>query len=231
MQKHTLLALAHRGLLAVLSLSLGGFVAPALAGVYQASTDVSLFEQAGGIGDNQFSLPKYLGPGSIIGVTLTLSGSAEGSIFQNYIVQNGITIAPFQRTWDFLVFGPPVSGGGMAAVLHAPTIASYIGISVPPCPSECSPMGSAEVNISSDGVTFFGSVNMIDFSDFAGSGSNDFVFAIFAELGETIGASGTVTETILTSVPEPSTWAMMLLGFAGLGYAGYRRASEQRAAV
>jgi hypothetical protein len=30
-------------------------------------------------------------------------------------------------------------------------------------------------------------------------------------------ASGTLT------VPEPSTWAMMLLGFAGLGYAGYRR--------
>jgi hypothetical protein len=26
------------------------------------------------------------------------------------------------------------------------------------------------------------------------------------------------------SVPEPSTWAMMLIGFAGLGYAGYRRA-------
>jgi hypothetical protein len=28
------------------------------------------------------------------------------------------------------------------------------------------------------------------------------------------------------AVPEPSTWAMMLLGFAGLGYAGYRRARE-----
>ena len=26
-----------------------------------------------------------------------------------------------------------------------------------------------------------------------------------------------------TPVPEPSTWAMMLLGFAGLGYAGYRQ--------
>src|ERR1700722_16173763 len=26
--------------------------------------------------------------------------------------------------------------------------------------------------------------------------------------------------------PEPSTWAMMLAGFAGLGYAGYRRARE-----
>jgi hypothetical protein len=24
-------------------------------------------------------------------------------------------------------------------------------------------------------------------------------------------------------VPEPSTWAMMLLGFAGLGFLGYRQ--------
>ena len=31
--------------------------------------------------------------------------------------------------------------------------------------------------------------------------------------------------------PEPSTWAMMLLGFAGLGYAGYRRAPLRRAAA
>jgi PEP-CTERM motif len=27
-----------------------------------------------------------------------------------------------------------------------------------------------------------------------------------------------------STVPEPSTWAMMLLGFAGLGYAGFRKA-------
>ena len=28
------------------------------------------------------------------------------------------------------------------------------------------------------------------------------------------------------SVPEPSTWAMMVLGFAGLGFAGYRKARK-----
>jgi hypothetical protein len=29
-------------------------------------------------------------------------------------------------------------------------------------------------------------------------------------------------------VPEPSTWAMMLLGFAGLGFVGYRKAKNAR---
>jgi hypothetical protein len=34
------------------------------------------------------------------------------------------------------------------------------------------------------------------------------------------------TVTLSSSVPEPSTWAMMLLGFAGLGFAGYRRSRK-----
>ncbi len=33
-----------------------------------------------------------------------------------------------------------------------------------------------------------------------------------------------------TVIPEPSTWAMMLLGFAGLGFAGYRQARKARPA-
>jgi hypothetical protein len=35
----------------------------------------------------------------------------------------------------------------------------------------------------------------------------------------------------LNAVPEPSTWAMMLLGFAGLAYAGWRRAARREAAL
>jgi PEP-CTERM motif len=34
-----------------------------------------------------------------------------------------------------------------------------------------------------------------------------------------------------TSTPEPSTWAMMMLGFAGLGYAAFRRNSKGQTAV
>lgn len=33
----------------------------------------------------------------------------------------------------------------------------------------------------------------------------------------------------ISPVPEPSTWAMLLLGFAGLGFAGYRKARSVRA--
>jgi PEP-CTERM motif len=32
-------------------------------------------------------------------------------------------------------------------------------------------------------------------------------------------------------VPEPSTWAMMLLGFAGLGFVGYRQARKAGRAI
>jgi hypothetical protein len=38
-------------------------------------------------------------------------------------------------------------------------------------------------------------------------------------------------DNISAGVPEPSTWAMMMLGFAGLGFAGYRRANKVKAAA
>jgi PEP-CTERM motif len=40
----------------------------------------------------------------------------------------------------------------------------------------------------------------------------------------------TIDERLTSAVPEPSTWALMLLGFAGLGIAGVR-ASRKRIAV
>ena len=40
------------------------------------------------------------------------------------------------------------------------------------------------------------------------------------------GQGGILGYRLVAVVPEPSTWAMMLLGFMGLGYAGYRRAKR-----
>lgn len=36
---------------------------------------------------------------------------------------------------------------------------------------------------------------------------------------------GTATVSVTTAVPEPSTWAMMILGFIGIGFMAYRRKS------
>ena len=36
-----------------------------------------------------------------------------------------------------------------------------------------------------------------------------------------------LTISVTSGVPEPSTWAMMILGFAGVGFTAYRRKSKQ----
>ncbi len=46
---------------------------------------------------------------------------------------------------------------------------------------------------------------------------------------QNVGASG--GQVIMTAVPEPSTWALMLLGFGVIGYAGYRRAHARSVAA
>jgi PEP-CTERM motif len=42
------------------------------------------------------------------------------------------------------------------------------------------------------------------------------------------GANQNFTLVIGTVVPEPSTWAMMLFGFVGLGFMGYQSAGRRR---
>ena len=54
-----------------------------------------------------------------------------------------------------------------------------------------------------------------------------FDFPGSAQPGQGI-ASITVTAS---SVPEPATWAMMALGFAGLGFFGYRKTKSSRTAL
>ena len=95
-------------------------------------------------------------------------------------------------------------------------------------------------------------VNGTDFTiTFAGDTKNDDIGSIgFDELNEpgflvksvsmNLDATGAWNEVkefdfsvrgAISTVPEPSTWAMMLLGFAGLGFAGYRKARSARSAL
>jgi len=50
--------------------------------------------------------------------------------------------------------------------------------------------------------------------------TSDFVFFIVTSRTQEIGR---FTATLAPAVPEPSTWAMMILGFCGVGFMAYRR--------
>jgi hypothetical protein len=71
--------------------------------------------------------------------------------------------------------------------------------------------------------------------DFAANGSSTTVSLLGASGDNYIGVDNVVATdlggaVVATggAVPEPSTWAMMVLGFAGLGYLGYRRRRKGR---
>jgi hypothetical protein len=63
-------------------------------------------------------------------------------------------------------------------------------------------------------------------------GQGDYTVTMFyADRHVTAAAADLSFSGDITAVPEISTWAMMLLGFAGLGFAGYRKARGERLAL
>jgi opacity protein-like surface antigen len=82
-------------------------------------------------------------------------------------------------------------------------------------------------------ITFAISGSPTDLNDFKGTGSVGVALRLTtSDTGDTFATSasglmGTITYTYTPAaspaVPEPSTWAMMALGFAGLGFLGYRK--------
>jgi PEP-CTERM motif-containing protein len=74
----------------------------------------------------------------------------------------------------------------------------------------------------------------VSVSDFEANAKGFFAVADVLGSNGTGEAGGKIETTIsqtIVGTPEPSTWAMMLLGFAGLGFAGYRKAHSARTAL
>jgi hypothetical protein len=98
--------------------------------------------------------------------------------------------------------------------------------------------GNARNDVS---VTFSYSGGVLSYSAFNSDTSQSITDSLvfdLATLGPSVylgftGGSGAswalqdVTNYSVSAVPEPSTWAMLLFGFAGLGFAGYRRAKNR----
>jgi hypothetical protein len=70
--------------------------------------------------------------------------------------------------------------------------------------------------------TTFNSIGSNIQTAFASAGPGP--YSVTEEYIITVGAAGgSANSSIVVSVPEPSTWAMMILGFLGVGFMAYRR--------
>ena len=84
-------------------------------------------------------------------------------------------------------------------------------------------------SVLSDGILPNTQVNMVDM-DILGNTPYTVSNTIIFDLAPGTTASPITDEfsVIGTVIPEPSTWAMMLLGFAGLGFFGYRQTRKAK---
>ena len=60
----------------------------------------------------------------------------------------------------------------------------------------------------------------------SGPFANEQLFAIFGPQAALAPAAFLTLETTVAAVPEPATWAMMIVGFAGVAFVAYRRKSK-----
>jgi hypothetical protein len=155
-----------------------------------------------------------VGPGGAVTVTVTGQGPYDG-VEDTYIGVNNNTGAPLSSITGIhstlQAFGFDGDGIGTYAAVGSNTTDTSSGKYGGP--------NAYFTNISLDLMS--GDVNFIKP---IGIGGSD----IFS-LEENIAAAGGGGITV--GVPEPSTWAMMLLGFLGLGFLGYRKSKRQNARV
>ena len=134
----------------------------------------------------------------------TLSG---GEITQHY---NGtFSITSGANNYLSGTFADAVFGAGGALTLSASN------------PSPTQSVSFTSNVIAPDLISAFNRAASLSFTDVSPSAA--------IVLGTLRSFRSDVSGDFSSSVPEPSTWAMMLLGFAGLGYVGFRKARARSA--
>jgi hypothetical protein len=177
--------------------------------------------------------------------------SATGDLMIDILVPDNVS----NPSTTYTISGPLVGASTFAASLFSPTawisgqLDSYLGISASPTNPIGAYLPSAQTfqpsatgffvytaDLGTQTLPSNGGASNFDLLTLnKGLLTGSYVVAFQGAAGTRLDAtanSGAIFETgRMMGTPEPSTWAMMLLGFAGLGFAGYRRAKELRAAV
>ena len=156
---------------------------------------------------------------------LLLSGQASASIFDFSYTDGGNTFGSGQfftndTTSPYLitnVIGSETYLGVTETITGAGAVNSYAGndnmLSVPAAP----------------GFVTFAGITFTTSTDFFNIGFVNPGYGIVQFSSDPLGTFGPppgvalINVTVTEAVPEPSTWAMMILGFVGVGFMAYRR--------
>jgi hypothetical protein len=150
----------------------------------------------------------------------------------------GVSTAKADIMWDFSYSGGGYSASGEFTTGNAGSPYTVIGISgtadgfaitglssyagadqllyVPPTSGYYADYGGISFT-NANGVSY----NITDFP----SGSGNFINISTLDSGGD-GCCGVAVDMTVAPVPEPSTWAMMIIGFLGLGWLAYRRRTD-----
>jgi hypothetical protein len=102
-------------------------------------------------------------------------------------------------------------------------------------PAAITPSNSTPAFVDFGGISFHTDAG-IDFNFGGNSQTGPFEYVLNDSGRNPGGYAGVVGSTpilfsVVAGVPEPSTWAMMILGFAGIGFVGYRRSPKSTLAL
>ena len=165
----------------------------------------------------------------------------DGKLYVTFALQDSAKHDDMAGAGNGFVDTFDLSGGSMQRLISGGALNSPWGLAIAPS-SFGSLAGDLLVGNFGDGMinayktdgTFVGALDGLDgdplvidglwalmFGNDAGGGFSNTLYFTAGPAGESEGLFGA-----LSVVPEPSTWAMMLIGFAALAFAGYRRAQK-----
>jgi len=135
-----------------------------------------------------------------------------------------------------LGYGEDVYENPVAATDFQVSFVNFSGLTIDSTPSTSSGGYTELTRMTADGVAWTPVINGQTVTFYAPTGvtlsaGEDYFINVVFDSKTLSGANTSFTAAFSTAVPEASTWAMLLLGFAGLGFFGYRKSSYSRSAI
>jgi hypothetical protein len=182
-----------------------GLVAPTSASASTVVVDARLNSSTGGVGADA----GFLNSGQSFSVSVALNDLWNAGDLPRWSNANGLTGA------DLIATGTDASGQPAGTVIGRSTSLWTQGTLTAPFGGLVGTIGSGNfflIGTSFSGIASAAGELNLYYWDQNASDNTQFVTA-------------TIT-TSVSGVPEPSAWAMMLLGFTGVGFMAYRRKSK-----